>query len=134
MSDTTDLQSLYLDAFTGTFVSKNETEPGLCGISFQRTQVSDTWVIDHQKDIRFFLFSVYVDNIGSEEALVMPSLVKVLDSNTLLFEFDQPYTGTVNILYYVDDKNLCDVSEEDPIVFVFGGLNSYPINLSEINS
>lgn len=129
------LQSLFLNALTGDLVAKNDTEEGLCGYQFTQETEDDSWVITHNKNIALFLFSVFVEETDGIFVHTVPDKLEVINPNLLIVQFSQPVKGLLNLIYHVNDKDLCDVDQDiDPVVFIFGGINSFDINALEINS
>jgi len=101
------LQSLNIDAFSGKYVARSVEEDSLCGFQFYQNFLSDTWIINHNRNFTFFLFSIFSGEVEGTLTQVMPNKIEVIDDNSIMIEFDSAIKGIANFLYYVNDVDEC---------------------------
>ena len=106
MNDKDRIQSLYIDAVTGKYVAKEESEDGVCGLQFRQNTESDEWNVKHNRNFDFFISAIFSNENGALNK-VIPDSIRVINSDEITINFDRPIKGIANILYYVDNNRSC---------------------------
>lgn len=100
------LRGLRIDAITGKFIARDFEDKGLCGFQHFQEDASSSWLIEHDRNINFFICAVFV-NKGRELSMITPEKIEWLNSESILIEFFEPVTGFANILYYTNNHLDC---------------------------
>jgi hypothetical protein len=87
---------LYIDLENGNWYTTNEiSDSNLKSLRVRVRKASDTWYVKHWRRTTKLYFQI-LDNRNSE---IIPQSVQIVDNNTILIEFSEPTSGTLNLIF-----------------------------------
>jgi len=122
------LQPVFFDFIPNEYRSIKQKEVGVCAFSFVQPTARSTWFVTHNREFTVFKASIFSD----AGEMIIPDEIIMIDENLFVLLFDEPVTGSVNVLYKSKSAIDCipaTIVESSGVA----GINSNSINADSIN-
>lgn len=67
--------------------------------TYDQPDAAKTWRVEHNRNTKYFNFTLFQKTGESSSELVMPDAVRIVDDNVLEFDFNVPIAGHVTLTF-----------------------------------